>query len=276
MLPDSRVYSFLDNARGFTVHFLEGQKIISDLILMHHFKRDGFSFFRDTVLTSLQIINFLKPGENIGYYIDSPKPFFGYKIELNHQGNFRTLLLPKDFDQSPKTITGQLRLTKIIADSKSPYSSVVEINNETSGEIFNVFMKSSFQTNGQVLLSQTSDQSVMINKLPPKQVDKEIMENDLSLSEFITDFKIDMAKFFSAGHTDIEEIVKHFESIGFSYLQSKKIDLYCPCSKDQFAFHMSRLPSEDLDDVFKDGDAHISCDYCNKDYYFSRTDLTQN
>lgn len=274
MLPASRIYSFLDNKKGFTIHFLEGQKVIHDLVLMHHFEKEGFSFFRDCVLSSLQLVNYLKPGENAGFYIDSQEPFYSFKIELNNQGTFRTLILPKGFSENPSSITGQVKLTKISVNAKTPYSSIIEVDDVKPVDMFNQFMKSSYQTNCELLLSNTSDQSILVTKLPPEKVDREIMD-DISMNEFLKDFKIDVAHFFSAGHTDIEKIVKHFEAQGFSYLQSKETQFNCPCSKDQFVIHMSRLPQEDLDEVFQSGDAHINCDYCNKDYFITRKDLTK-
>ena len=64
-------------------------------VLMHHFEKKDLAF-RDCVLSSLQLVNYLKPGENAGFYIDSQEPFYNFKIELNNQGTFRTLILPKD------------------------------------------------------------------------------------------------------------------------------------------------------------------------------------
>lgn len=272
MLPPSRIYSFLDNKKGFTIYFLEGQKIIHDLVLMHNFKNEGFGFFRDAVLTSLQITNFLKNGENAGFYIDSVEPYFGFKIELNYQGVFRTLLMPKNFSQAPERISGEVKLTKISANARTPYSSIIAVKDERPVELFNNFLKSSYQVNSELLLSNSSDQSLLISKLPPEKVDKEIME-DITLNDFVSDFKIEMAHFFSAGYTDLEKIVKFFESHGFAYLQSKEVKFYCPCSKEQFSLHISNLSEEDITEIFQDGDAHINCDYCNKDYFITKNDI---
>ena len=74
MLATSRLYSFLDHKNGFNIHFLEGQKLIHDLILLHPMNSSGFSYFRDTFLGLLPIIFFLKPQESLGLYIDSEEP----------------------------------------------------------------------------------------------------------------------------------------------------------------------------------------------------------
>ena len=50
------------------------------------------------------MVNFLKPGESLGFYIDSEEPYFRFKIELSNTGTFRTLLLPEEFENFPDKI----------------------------------------------------------------------------------------------------------------------------------------------------------------------------
>jgi molecular chaperone Hsp33 len=120
MLANSRLYSFLDHKNGFNIHFLEGQKLIHDLVLLHPMQRQGFAYFRDTFLGLLPIIFFLKPGESLGIYIDSENPYFRLKIETNSSGHTRTLLLPEEFNLFPEKITGNIRISKIFSSNKSP------------------------------------------------------------------------------------------------------------------------------------------------------------
>ncbi len=83
MLLDSRLYSFIDQTEGFTIHFLEGQKLIHDIALVHHVVGEGFHFFRDIVLSTQLLLAYLKPGEGLGIYLDSNEPFLKYKIEMS-------------------------------------------------------------------------------------------------------------------------------------------------------------------------------------------------
>jgi molecular chaperone Hsp33 len=41
MLATSRLYSFLDHKNGFNINFLEGQKLIHDLVLLHPMQGQG-------------------------------------------------------------------------------------------------------------------------------------------------------------------------------------------------------------------------------------------
>jgi molecular chaperone Hsp33 len=177
MLEASRLYSFLDHKSGFNIHFLEGQKIIHDLVLLHSMKQSGFAYFRDTFLGLLPIIFFLKPGESLGIYIDSEDPYFRLKIETNSAGHTRTLLLPEEFNLFPMKITGNIRITKIFSNNKSPYTSMLELKAVDTREVINQVLCESYQTNSEVIVGDISDQSVMVTKLPPLNVNSTLEES---------------------------------------------------------------------------------------------------
>ena len=66
MLNKSRLISFIDQKNEFTLHFVEGQKLVEDLALIHELKGNGFAYFRDSVLSFIPLITLLKVGENLG------------------------------------------------------------------------------------------------------------------------------------------------------------------------------------------------------------------
>ena len=57
--PDSYLYTFVDEAREFALYFLEGQRLIQDLALLHPIRRAGFAYFRDVVLSVQPMIALL-------------------------------------------------------------------------------------------------------------------------------------------------------------------------------------------------------------------------
>ena len=91
-LPESRLYTFIDEPREFALYFLEGQRLIHDLAVVHAIRGDGFAYFRDTVLSVQPMIALLKGGEQFGFYIDSEQPYFRLKIEAAHGGATRCAL----------------------------------------------------------------------------------------------------------------------------------------------------------------------------------------
>lgn len=276
MLAASRLYSFLDHKNGFNIHFLEGQKLIEDLVLMHPMQGSGFAYFRDTFLGLLPIIFFLKPGESLGLYLDSKDPYFRLKIETNSAGHTRTLLLPEEFNLFPMKITGKVRVTKTFSNNHQPYTSVLELNNVETKEVINRILAESYQTNSEVIVGEMSDQSVMVTKLPPVNVNS-TFDNSMSRQEFIKKQKNFFHNVFESAANDIEQIVKTFEDHGFSYLGSRQIDFFCPCSKDRMVLNLRGLYLEDPEELFDGKDMiEVKCDYCRKNYQISRGELAGN
>lgn len=274
MLATSRLYSFLDHKNGFNVHFLEGQKLIHDLVLLHPMKGSGFAYFRDTFLGLLPIIFFLKPSESLGIYIDSENPYFRLKIETNSAGHTRTLLLPEEFNVFPMKLTGKVRVTKIFANNSHPYTSVLDLNEVETKEVINKILSETYQTNSEVIIGEMSDQSIMVTKLPPVNVNSNIDET-MSRKEFIKKHSNFFKEVFESADNDIEKIVKTFEDRGFSYMTSRQIDFFCPCSRERMVFNLRGLYANDLDHLFDGKESiEIKCDYCRKTYDINRADLT--
>jgi len=276
MLAISRLYSFLDHKNGFNINFLEGQKLIHDLVLLHPMKGQGFSYFREAFLGLLPIIFFLKPGESLGLYIDSEDPYFRLKIETNNAGHTRTLLLPEDFNEFPEKITGQIRITKIFTNNNSPYTSMLELKGVNTDEVINKVLCDSYQTNSEVIVSSQSDQSVMVTKLPPLNVNT-INDESVGRKEYIKKNEAFFQTVFKLGTDDIEKIVKNFEDHGYSYLGSRQISFYCPCSQERMVLNLRGLYSQDIDHLFEGKDSiNIKCDYCRKEYQIQKSDVQGN
>lgn len=273
MLAASRLYSFLDHQNGVNIHFLEGQKLIHDLVLLHPMQAQGFSYFRDTFLGLMPIVFFLKPGESLGIYIDSENPYFRLKIETNSAGHTRTLLLPEEFNLFPEKITGNIRITKIFSNNKSPYTSMLELKNADTKDLINQVLAESYQTNSEVIVSEQSDQSIMVTKLPPINVNT-IIDETVSRKDFIRKNQSFFKDVFALATDDIEKIVKKFEDHGFSYLGSRQLSFFCPCSQERMVLNLRGLYSGDVDELFHDQDSlEIKCDYCRKVYHIAKSDV---
>ena len=271
MLAVSRLYSFLDHKNGVNLHFMEGQKIIHDLVLLHPMKAQGFAYFRDTFLGLMPIVFFLKPGESLGIYIDSEDPYFRLKIETNSSGHTRTLLLPEEFDLFPNKITGKIRITKI-SNQSTPYTSMLELKEVNTKDVVNQILTESYQTNSEVIVGTQSDQSILVTKLPPLNANK-VVDETISRKEYIKKNQGFIHEVFEMASDDIEKIVKKFEDHGLAYLGSRQISLFCPCSHERMVLNMRGL-YRDLDELFEDKDSiEIKCDYCRKVYNISKADI---
>ena len=276
MLATSRLYSFLDHKNGFNINFFEGQKIIHDLVLLHPMQPSGFAYFRDTFLGLLPIIFFLKPGESLGLYIDSEEPYFRLKIETNSAGHTRTLVLPDGFNLFPMKISGKVRITKIFPTQKSPYTSMLELKNVETKEVINQILKESYQTNSEVIVAEICDQSLMLTKLPSLNTNSSL-DDTLSRKAYIKKNEHFFHDVFEMATDDIEKIVAAFEGNGFAYLGSRQVSFFCPCSKERMVQNVQGLYNGDFDELFqKDDKIEITCDYCRKTYFISKTEVMKN
>lgn len=275
MLATSRLYSFLDHVNGFNVHFLEGQRLIHDLVLLHPMKGAGLSYFRDTFLGLLPIIFFLKPGETLGIYIDSEDPYFRLKIETNSAGHTRSLLFPEEFNLFPMQISGKVRITKVSPNHSTPYTSMLELKAVDSSQVINQILNESYQTNSEVIVGELSDQSIMVTKLPPLKVNAALLDETASRKEFIKKHSIFFQDVFAAASDDIEKIVKMFEDHGFSYLGSRQISFFCPCSKERMIVNLRGLSHHQPEELFEEGKdtLEVKCDYCRKTYEIARSEI---
>lgn len=274
MLKTSRLYSFLDMKNGFALHFLDGQKLIHDLALIHNLAGQGFAYFRDMVLSGLPMISFLKPGESLGLYIDSEEPYFRLKIETSFSGHTRTLLLPEDFNQFPMKLTGKARIAKQFPGGRPPYTSVVEFEDTLGKEVINQVLITSYQANSEIFVSEAADQSFLLIKLPPVNVDSQIKDETPTLQEYLKSHKAFFHDIFDEHYDDVEHVVKAFEKSELSYLSSRQVELFCPCSKERMVDNMRMIYAQDPESLFN-GDTHLEakCDYCKKLYSISRDDM---
>lgn len=274
MLADSRIYSFLHENKRFSFHLIDGQKIISDLAVSHKMTSESLNYLRDTLLSSLMFERLVKVGENLGFYIDSEDPFFKYKLELSYNGKFRTMLLPSDLESIPSHFKGLARLSKIQPNQAHPYTSVIDVKNEMTSEIINKTLKQSYQDDSFIYISNLSDHSLMISKLPEvTKIDDETISSKTPQDFFDEHYDI-FNEFFNNCDKDLEEIVKYFEANNFTYLSSKVLEFDCPCTREHYLSLLKNLNQASKEELAKDVTIDITCDYCRTGYSYSADELT--
>lgn len=275
-MKESKLLSFINKEKSFTIHFFEGQKLIHDLAIIHDVKDQGFSYFRDAILSFVPLNAFLKPNENFGLYVDSEEPYFKLKIEMNQAGYLRTLLMPETFQENPTEVTGIVRLSKIFPDQNQPYNSLIELKKTKTHDIVSKILDTSYQMNSEIILSERSDQCVLITKLPQVKVDKEEVLENISLKEYILQNKQFLTELMDKGINDSEEVVEAFKANDFDYLLGKEIEFKCNCSRERMLDGILSLASQhSIEEIFEDKDnIETRCDYCKTYYQIDRKELT--
>lgn len=268
-LPESRLYTFIDQDKKFALYFLEGQKLIHDLVVTQNLKPGEFEFFRSAVLGVQPMLAYLKTGELFCVYVDSQSPYFRLKIEMNAMGLMRGMIYSETLEGTPEAVTGNLRLLKILPGSKTPYESIVGLDGISMNEIINTVLSRSYQVSSKVFVSGRSDQSVMASQLPLTQ--KEEKSNPEAAFERYAD---DLNRIMEKGLTDKEALCAEMDRLGFSYLGAQPVAFQCGCSKEMMTENIRRLVQSASEDIFFPGQDAIEvvCEYCKTPYQISRRD----
>jgi molecular chaperone Hsp33 len=274
IVPDSQLYTFIDGEKRFALYFLEGQRLIQDLALIHPVQREGFAYFRDTVLSVQPMIALLKHGEQFGFYIDSDDPPFRLKIETAHHGATRCMLLPEDFQEFPEAMHGIVRVQKVLPNEPVPYESVLEIEALPLREIVNRVLQESYQVHCAMMVSHNSDQSAMLHQLPPLR-----SENyDYSLQavrDQRSEVQESVERIFAWSLHRKDEVEQAFTEIGFKPLAARPVRFRCSCSRERMVDNVRAVWRSEGDRLFEPGESEIRvrCEYCKRPYEIRRDEM---
>lgn len=272
-LPESRLYTFIDESREFAAYFFEGQRLIQDLALVHALRRGGFAYFRDVVLSVQPMIALIKHGEQIGFYIDSETPYFKLKIETAHHGRMRCMLLPEGLEEFPEAMHGLVRVLKISPGNRPPYESVLQVEGLALREIVNRVLHESYQVNCAIMVSRISDQSVMVHQLPPLRDEYELTPQ--AVRERREEMREAAEQMFRYALSGPEEIESAFSRMGFRLLASRAVQFRCSCSKERMIENLVPVYAQEGEDLFDPGNdsLEIVCEYCKSRYDVSRDEI---
>ena len=277
MLPESRIYTCVDFPRKHALHLLEAQKLIYDMAFTHSLRGTAFAFFRNVCLSIQPILCLLKRGEHFGFYIDSEKPYFRLKIELMAQGSTRALLYPENFLDYPETVSGTVRLNKFSLEMTVPYQSVIEVNNIHLEDLTNKILQVSYQISGNVCVSEQSDQSLLLLRLPNKRNSEACSDetNSLLLSQ---KRHAKLKTMLSKGESDPEKLKHLLEENSFEYLAGRTVVYKCNCSREGIIQNLHLFQQRASEPLFETNQSSlkITCEYCKNEYMILREDLNKN
>ena len=256
---------------------INGKHLLDEVSKIHNIGPHAEGFYQKTILSSLQMLNFLKPTENLGFYIDSEEPYFRFKIEIGNSGSFRTLLLPEEFQDFPKSVTGKCRIYKTYT-SREPYTSIINLENHPLENIANEMMEKSYQTNSKILLKEDSKVSILLTKLPPSNVNKKIEDfEDLNLSQIESTHQEFIEKVFNQTNFEIPVLEELFNELEMNYIGSKQVEFHCPCSRDRMIENLFTLSLKDREEIFHNSSSvDTRCDYCNTIYTIQKDEILKD
>ncbi len=276
MTFESRLYTFLDEAREFALYFLEGQRLIEDIAVRTAVTGAGFAYFRDAVLSVQPMIALVKRGEQFGFYIDGEEPRFRLKVETAHHGDMRCAIVPAEFREFPAGVRGLVRLLKLFPGGRPPYESVLELDGTPLREIVNLVLKHSYQVHCAVLVSQSSDQSAMLHQLPPIHGREEYVYSMGALWTRWEALERELEPLFARALGRPEEIRDAFARLGFHPLADRPVRFRCSCSRERMVRNIRSLANAEPGSLFDPGQESLEvvCEYCKTRYEIGRLEVT--
>ena len=271
-LPESRLHTFLDAERRHALYVLEGQRLIHDLALVHGVG-PAFAWFRDCVLQVLPLIALVKRGEQVGFYIDSEEPLVRLKIETGHSGDLRGTFFPEDLAQAPGTVRGQVRVQTLFPDGRRPYLSVIEADGLHLREIVNRVLLESYQVKSALVLSEASDQSALLHRLPPMPGEDDPDYTVDAVRELRDRMHPELLAVFERGLTGGAAVREAFSELGWREIASRPVRFRCTCSHERMVENLRLI--REREGLFEPGEPEleVTCDYCRRTYLVTREDV---
>lgn len=265
----------MDEPREHALYFLEGQRLIHDVALIHPIMGPGFAYFREVLLCIQPLIALLKAGEQFGFYIDSEEPWFRLKIEANQEGNVRCTMLPEGFAEFPESVNGIVRVERRYPVAQPPYQSVLRLEAAPLREIVNRVLHDSWQVPCVTFVSPDADQSVMLHQMPPLRRDDPGRFSLAALKECMDGLVDPLRPLFQRALQEPGEVVEAFRELGYHPLTSRAVKFGCTCSRERVIRGLLLL--EQPEDVFEPGEAsvEVTCEYCKKRYEILRDEIQE-
>jgi molecular chaperone Hsp33 len=272
-LPESRLYTFIDEERRHALYFLEGQRLIYELAMVHGIQGPGFAWFRDCVLQVQPLIALIKRGEQLGFYIDSDEPLVRLKVETGHSGDTRCTIYPDDFPMAPGQVNGQVRVQTLHPDGRPPYLSVIEVRGLELREIVNRVLVESYQVTSALLLSDSSDQSAMLHRLPALRGEEDEGDGLTAVRARRDELGPQLRAIFERGLSDADEIVAAFAGIGWRGIATRPVCFRCGCSRERMIAGLQLV--KEAEGLFGPGEPslEVTCEYCKTSYEIRREEL---
>ncbi len=247
MVDKDNLYTYLDNTNNLAIHLFQGEELVRELLTTHGVSELAKPLIKDLILSLQSLVVFLKEEESLGVYIDCSSPDLHFKLESSAMGSTRILILPENYNEAGKELTGTCQLTKFSPPDNIPYTSLINFENKTSAEILNQIFTQSYQMESHFIF-QNEYNFILVHQLPGSEM-------SLNIKEYIqtTDFALD-------------------DSTKFQFLDSKKIKFRCNCNKERFISRINSLSNKD--ELLNECPLEIKCDYCKKEYLVEAKDLT--
>jgi len=240
----------------------------------------GHAYIAAALLTSN-----LKGSDRLSITVKCSGPVKGLDVEANAFGEVRGFLKNSSIDiKEPEKVkslsrffgAGFLTVTKYLKDAKHPYSGQIMLEHGSMAEdLANYFLQSeqtptgfklsiNFDSRGNV----TGAGGIFLQAMPDAHDDKLVKAETILKS-------IKASKGFTR-KADVEKLILNsFKALNPVFIDNRRVEFFCRCSKKKMGAYVSRLPGKDLDEILAESEfpLEITCHHCNSVYGFSKDEI---
>ena len=171
--------------------------------------------------------------------------------------------------------SGMIYVTKDIG-LKEPYQGASEIVSGEMGEDFTYYFTQSEQTPSAVGVGVIVDTDLSIKaaggfiiQLFPGTEEDIIIDIESKLKSFG-----DVSKKIAEGYTPEQMLEQLADDV--KILQTQKLNHFCTCSNDRIKAVIAQLKLDEIEDMIaKEGQAEVTCNFCNAQYVIPKEELEQ-
>lgn len=282
----NKLFNFIledGNIRGAILH---GTHMIKEMRLNHELGiLETLALGHAYLAAGLMTAN-LKQNDRIAFKIECAGPIKGLSVEASAFGEIRGYLKvnpipidkpPDSFDLAPLFGEGFLEVVSYPEFAKQPYVGHVKLirgsiainlanyylSSEQTPTSFNLSVK--FDTQGNV----TGAGGLFLQALP------DVDDSRLAQLEQMVPQLPSIGEIFAAGQSPEEFVNHHFLSFSPRFLANRRIEFFCPCSRDTIAAMFANMDKDTLKDMAKNGPfpVEVICHNCNTAYRFNEQDM---
>jgi len=278
MSHKSRLYTFLNSSKTISLLAFDGSDFFETFWSDHPNTAPSIQrFFLESLLSLQTMINFLKPTEHLGIYLEStdgPSPF-QFNLEMFEHGSTRSLITPKTLTSLPELFTGRCRLVKFLPNQQAPYQTILAFQDSEFLDIIKEIFSQSYQIECDLFIDTQNLKSIFAYKLPSLANNLATKVDQLqSVGSWLSSNLENFRPYFAQSIHGVKDTVQFFEKVDLEYQSSKVITYSCHCSRARFHKHLYGLGSTEIHKILhEDHEIKVTCDYCQNEYIFTAPDF---
>lgn len=263
----------VDPDSKFAIRFLSLEHSLKNLLDIQKPGPDLRKEFITAALASVILGSRSDEQESTLYKLNFEESDLTINFEVSPKGPFRAAIFPAENRALYSgQETGNLKVTRLKKNNEI-YESVIELNTQGVKETFQDYLKSSVQT--QSVLRVHADEkdlnknfALWVEKLPQTE---------------LKDFTKFTKRFDNTGlfkdsvltTNDPDKIIQALFPETIRILTVLKPHLRCSCSKEKIIEALQLLPTEELVEIFMDGNGiETQCDYCKTVWHVEDSEFT--